>query len=193
MTYILFHKPFAVLSQFSGGGTNQTLRDFGPFPAGVYPAGRLDADSEGLLLLTDDREILHRWTDPQFGHSKTYLVQVEGSMTDEAVDRIRAGILIGNRKTRPAEARIVPVAPSFPARPKPIRFRRNIPTCWIEITLREGMNRQIRRMTASVGHPTLRLIRTRIGFLTIDGLASGEFRPLTPREVRDLHLRPGKR
>jgi 23S rRNA pseudouridine2457 synthase len=185
-TYILFSKPFGVLSQFTNQAGYRSLREFGPFPLDVYPVGRLDADSEGLLLLTNDNRIKHRLLDPSFEHPRTYWVQIEGVPTEEALQRLRNGVDIENSRTKPAEAKILIPPPVVPPRLKPIRFRKNIPTAWIELTLREGRNRQVRKMTAAVGFPTLRLLRVAISFLKIDGLKPGEFRILTPDEINKL-------
>ena len=183
---ILFHKPFGVLSQFSRSGDHQVLADFGPFPDNVYPVGRLDADSEGLLLLSDDSHLLHRLTDPKFGHDRTYLAQVERVPSPEAIKELAAGIQIGEYVTRPATVRLLSAEPPLAERPVPIRFRKNVPTSWLELKLTEGKNRQVRRMTAAVGHPTLRLVRTGTLFLTIDGVAPGGWRELTENEERRL-------
>lgn len=181
--YLLFHKPFNVLCQFTKEGMERkTLADFIPVPD-VYPAGRLDHDSEGLVLLTDDGVLQHRLTNPKFGHRRTYLVQVEGEVTEAALERLRTGIKVQDYTTRPAQAQRIQ-EPGLEARCPPIRFRQQIPTSWIELTLVEGRNRQVRRMTAAVGFPTLRLIRVAIGPLRIDGLGVGEWRPLSPREVK---------
>lgn len=186
--YILFYKPYGVLSQFRPEHGHKTLKDFGPFPSDVYPVGRLDVDSEGLLLLTNDNALKHRTSDPKFGHPKTYLVQVERIPNEEALKKLRSGVMIEGKKTKPAEIRLLKEEPNLPPRPVPIRFRKNVPTAWIEITLREGRNRQVRKMTAAVGHPTLRLIRTKIGELTLDGLEVGGSRALTASKITSLKL-----
>ena len=189
--YILFNKPYGVLSQFTPEHNHQTLRDFGPFPSDVYPVGRLDADSEGLLLLTNDNEVKHRGTDPKFDHARTYHVQVERIPTEEALRKLMQGVVIEGRKTKSAEVRLLGDAPDFPPRPVPVRFRMNVPTAWLELTLREGRNRQVRKMTAAVGHPTLRLVRVSIGKISLDGLQPGNWRPLQRQEIialrRSLH------
>ncbi|MBI4535967.1 MAG: pseudouridine synthase [Ignavibacteriae bacterium] len=185
--YILVNKPFGVLSQFTPEGDRPTLRNLGSFPPTVYPAGRLDADSEGLLLLTDDNEVKHRLTEPRFQHPRTYLVQVEQVPTEEALENLRSGVTIEKRKTRPVEVRLLDKEPDLPLRVVPIRFRKNVSTAWLEMSLREGRNRQVRRMTASIGHPTLRLVRIRIGVLSLEGLSVGEHRELTRSEI--IHLR----
>ncbi len=175
---ILFNKPYGVLTQFSGGapGARDTLAAFIDRP-GVYPAGRLDKDSEGLLLLTDDGRFQARVADPRFKLPKTYLVQVEGTPDDAALERLRQGVVLNDGPTRPAGAdRIAP--PDLWPRDPPVRFRKTVPDGWLRLTLREGRNRQVRRMTAAVGHPTLRLVRWSIGDWTLDGLAPGEWRVL---------------
>jgi 23S rRNA pseudouridine2457 synthase len=183
---VLFYKPYGVVSQFTREGVWLSLRDFGPFPEGVYAAGRLDADSEGLLLLTNDNWIKRRLTDPVFSHPRTYVVQVERVPGDVALEVLRSGVDIEGKITRPAQVRMFETVPGFPERALPIRHRKLIPTAWLELVLTEGRNRQVRRMTAAVGHPTLRLIRTRIGDLTLDGLAPGCQRELDTREVERL-------
>lgn len=176
---ILFNKPFNVLSQFTDSGTpgsrRPTLSDFLDVPA-VYPAGRLDRDSEGLLLLTDDGKLQHRISNPRHKMPKTYLAQVEGLPDDAALQRLRDGVILKDGPTRPAKVRRIDTPPGLWPRTPPVRFRKTVPDCWLEITVTEGRNRQIRRMTATVGHPTLRLIRWRIGDWTLDGLDSGAWR-----------------
>jgi 23S rRNA pseudouridine2457 synthase len=172
---IRFNKPYGVLSQFTAEGRWQGLKDFIQLP-GVYVAGRLDADSEGLLLLTDDGQLQARIADPRFKMEKTYLAQVEGVVSDEALQALQRGVLLNDGPTLPARARAV-LAPSdlWPRTP-PIRERQNKPASWLELTIREGRNRQVRRMTAAVGLPTLRLIRTAIGPYNLDDLPSGVWR-----------------
>lgn len=184
--YIAFHKPFGVLSQFTREAGHLSLADFGPFPKGVYAAGRLDVDSEGLLVLTDDNEVKQKLMHPKFKHRKTYLAQVEHRPTEAGLERLRKGIPLGGKATLPALVRVLDTDPLLPPRPVPIRFRRNVPTCWLEVTLQEGRNRQVRRMTAAIGHPTLRLVRTRVGVLSLSGLLPGQSRTLTEREVAQL-------
>jgi 23S rRNA pseudouridine2457 synthase len=181
--YIVFNKPYGVLSQFSG--ERQTLRDFIPV-RNVYPVGRLDHDSEGLLLLTDDGALQHCLSDPKFQHPRTYWVQVERIPDAQALRRLSEGVLIQGYRTRPARARLLPSDPPLPPREPPIRFRKTVPTAWIEVTLTEGRNRQVRRMTAAVGHPTLRLVRIAIGDLRIENLARGQWRDLTAVEIAGL-------
>jgi 23S rRNA pseudouridine2457 synthase len=177
-----------VLSRFSDDAHgNPGLRKLVPVP-GVWPVGRLDLDSEGLLLLSDDGALAHRLTDPRHGHPRRYWVQVEGTPGAQALAALERGVVVQGRRTRPARARLLPEPPALPARPVPIRERRNIPTAWLELVLREGRNRQVRRMTAAVGHPTLRLVRVAIGPLDLLalGLAPGQWRRLTPAEERRL-------
>lgn len=186
--YFLFYKPFGVVCQFTKNSDKkqETIADYGPFPKNVYPVGRLDADSEGLVLLTDDGRLKHYLLEPQYGHPRTYLVQVERIPTAEALDQLQKGVVIDRRKTLPAEVRLLDSEPKLPPRSVPIRFRKNVPTAWLTITLREGRNRQVRKMTASVGFPTLRLARISIGPLSIAGLQPGKHRELTPKEVNQL-------
>lgn len=175
MTLILFNKPYDVLCQFTDEGSGRpTLADFIRVP-GVYPAGRLDRDSEGLLLLTDDGRLQARIADPRFKLPKSYLVQIEGDVTDVALASLRQGVLLKDGMTRPAEAERI-AAPTLWPRDPPVRFRKTVPDCWIRLTIREGRNRQVRRMTAAIGHPTLRLVRWSIGDWTLDGVAPGECR-----------------
>jgi 23S rRNA pseudouridine2457 synthase len=190
--YILFYKPYGILSQFSHESGHGSLADFGPFPAGVYPAGRLDADSEGLMLLTNDNRLKQILTEPRFGHPRTYVVQVERTPDEHALLQLRRGVMVEGRRTRPAEARLLAADPVLPPRPVPVRFRKSVPTAWLELTLREGRNRQVRKMTAKVGYPTLRLVRTRIGALTLEGLQPGEWRKLKDEEIRELRHRAGR-
>lgn len=188
LQYIIFFKPFGILSQFTEEHGKKSLSSFGPFPRDVFPVGRLDADSEGLILLTNDNELKHKLTDPRFAHSKTYLVQVEGIPTQEAIANLRRGVIIKGGKTLPAKVTLLQNEPKLPSRSTPIRFRKNIPTTWIEITLREGRNRQIRRMTASQGYPALRLVRIQIAHLEIGNLQPGEHRSLTEKEIQSLRI-----
>ncbi len=176
---ILFNKPYNVLSQFTDRGTEttrQTLSDHIDVPA-VYPAGRLDRDSEGLMLLTDDGKLQARISDPKFKMPKTYLVQVEGEVSDASLGQLRQGVRLKDGLTRPADAEQIP-APSLWPRDPPVRFRKTVPDCWLKLTIREGRNRQVRRMTAAVGHPTLRLVRWRIGDWSLDELQPGKWRKI---------------
>jgi len=184
--YVVFYKPYGVLSQFTSPDKRLSLKDFGPFPKGVYPVGRLDYDSEGLLLLTNDPIVNNRLSNPKYAHEKTYFVQVEGVPTPNAIDSLRKGILIQGRKTLPAEVRVLEHQPPLPQRPVPIRERKAIPTSWLEMRLREGRNRQVRRMTAAAGFPTLRLVRIRIAHLEVGSLNPGEHRSLTGTEISFL-------
>ncbi|MEJ7927849.1 pseudouridine synthase [Sphingobium sp. AN641] len=174
---ILFNKPYGVLTQFTdhgAAGTRPTLSDYIRMP-GVYPAGRLDLDSEGLLLLIDNGRLQARIADPRFKLPKTYLVQVEGDVAEPSLALLRRGVGLKDGMTLPAQAERI-AAPDLWPRDPPVRFRKTVPDCWLRLTLREGRNRQVRRMTAAVGHPTLRLVRWCIGDWTIDGLAPGEWR-----------------
>lgn len=182
---LAFHKPYGVLSQFTPQRTGQrTLAIFG-FPKHVYPMGRLDWDSEGLLLLSDEK----KWNDlllhPRHAHERTYHVQVENLMTEAALEQLRKGVWVQGRRTKPCRARLLDL-PGYPPRDPPIRFRLSVPTCWIEVKLIEGKNRQVRRMTAAVGFPTLRLVRTAIGAYALGDLAEGKWRVLDPRQTRLL-------
>ena len=169
---IRFNKPYGVLSQFTAEGRWQGLKDYIDLP-GVYVAGRLDADSEGLLLLTSDGQLQARIADPRFKMAKTYWAQVEGVPTEAALAALRSGVALNDGLTRPAQARLLAEPPALWERDPPIRVRQAIPTAWIELVLKEGRNRQVRRMTAAVGFPTLRLVRAAIGPYTLNGLAPG--------------------
>ncbi len=181
--YIIFNKPFGVLCQFSG--ERETLKNYIAIK-NVYPAGRLDRDSEGLVLLTDDGDLQHRLSDPKFGHPRTYWVQIEGIPEEKALRRLREGVTIQGYRTRPAQVRLLETEPALPPRHPPIRFRKSVPTAWIEITLTEGRNRQVRRMTAAIGHATLRLVRVAIGHLRLEGLMPGQWRELTAEELLQM-------
>ena len=184
---IAFHKPYGVLCQFTPDQPGQrTLAEFG-FPSGVYPVGRLDLDSEGLLLLTDEAGFNHRLLDPKTAHPRTYLAQVEGVPTREAISRLeRGGIEIKGHRTLPVRARLLDPAPEIPPRDPPVRFRMAIPTSWLELRLTEGKNRQVRRMTAAVGFPTLRLIRIAVGSFSGNDIAAGTWRVLGMEEIRQI-------
>jgi 23S rRNA pseudouridine2457 synthase len=171
---LVFNKPYGVLTQFTDTQGRATLADYIEIP-GVYPAGRLDRDSEGLVLLTDDGALQHRLSDPRHKLPKTYWVQVEGEPDQIALERLCSGVAIEGRKTAPAKARRM-TEPALWPRDPPIRFRKSIPTAWLEIILTEGRNRQVRRMTAAVGHPTLRLVRHAIGSYTLSDLQPGKWR-----------------
>lgn len=182
---LAFYKPYDVLPCFTDPAHRVTLGDFIQIP-GVYAAGRLDKDSEGLMILTSDGGLAHRITDPTEKLPKMYLVQVERIPEEAALERLRRGIRLGDKRTRQALVRLLPQGPALPERPVPIRYRKNVPTAWLELTLREGMNRQVRRMTAAVGHPTLRLVRVAIGPITLDGLQPGQWRSLSTEELTAL-------
>jgi 23S rRNA pseudouridine2457 synthase len=181
---IAFHKPFGVVSQFTPDGSpNRTLADFG-FPARVYPIGRLDADSEGLLLLSDEPDLNEWLLHPTQGHRRVYWAQVERIPTPESLAKLERGVILQGRKTLPCRAWRLEPAPELPPRIPPIRFRKNVPDCWIGLELVEGKNRQVRRMTAAIGHPTLRLVRVQIGRLHLGELAPGEWRVLEEPDRR---------
>ena len=184
MPYLLLNKPFEVLTQFTDETGRQTLKDFVPVP-NVYPVGRLDYDSEGLVLLTDDKQLQHRLSDPKFKVEKTYWAQIEGVPTGQALDQLEKGVILQGKKTSLAKARLVEDVQLW-ERCKPIRFRANIPTSWVEVKISQGMNRQVRKMTAAVGHPTLRLVRVAMGPLVLGRLQPGEIRELTEEEVQML-------
>ena len=174
---LLFNKPYGVICQFSRDGLHPTLADYIALP-NFYPAGRLDTDSEGLLVLTDDGQLQHRITDPKHKLAKTYWVQVEGLVGEAALERLRAGVKLPDFTTQPAQAHVMDEPLNLWLRNPPIRQRKNVPTSWISLTIREGKNRQVRRMTAAVGLPTLRLIRYRIGEWTLDGVEPGQWKRL---------------
>jgi 23S rRNA pseudouridine2457 synthase len=181
---IAFNKPFGILSQFTVESAGQrTLAEFG-FPKEVYPVGRLDADSEGLLLLTDEKGLNERLLHPRHGHRRRYWAQVERIPTARDLERLSHGVHIRGVQTRPCRAWVIEPQPAPSERTPPIRFRKNVPTCWIALELVEGMNRQVRRMTAAIGFPTLRLIRVMIGTYPLEGLQMGEWRLLTLEERR---------
>ena len=183
---IAFNKPYGVLPCFTDADGRPTLANSIDLP-GVYAAGRLDLDSEGLLLLTSDGRLAHYITDPQHKLPKVYLAQIERIPNEEALEQLRRGVTLNGKKTNPAGVRLLPDDPQLPERPVPIRFRKNVPTAWIEITLREGLNRQVRRMTAAVGHPTLRLVRVAIGPIALGTLQLGKWRDLTNREIEQIY------
>lgn len=180
---VAFHKPYGVLSQFTPepGSRWRTLADFG-LPPAVYPLGRLDADSEGLLLLSDEAGLNSRLLDPEHAHRREYWAQVERIPTAAALARLERGLDLGDFKTRPCRVRLLDPAPTLAPRDPPIRFRKNIPDCWLSLELIEGKNRQVRRMTAAIGHPTLRLVRVRIGKFELGELKAGRSRELTSTE-----------
>ena len=195
--YFIIYKPFQVLSQFTSEGGKQTLKDYFAVPSDVYPVGRLDHDSEGLLLLTNDKQLNHRLLDPRFAHEREYWVQVEGLIgatgvkqpetgvenQEPAIKRLEQGVIISvdgkPYRTKPCKVLLFDEPPAVPERNPPIRYRKNVPDSWVKLILTEGKNRQVRKMTAQVGFPTLRLIRYRIEQLTIEGLAPGDMRLLS--------------
>ncbi len=184
--YYILYKPFQVLCQFSPQEGKATLKDVAPVAADIYPIGRLDFDSEGLIILTNDRRLTHRLLDPVFAHEREYWVQVEGTVGDHALRQLESGVTITidrqPYRTRPAKARII-TDPPVPERNPPIRYRAQIPTSWVSLTLTEGKNRQVRKMTAAVGNPTLRLVRHRILNITIDGMRPGEMREIRKEDI----------
>ncbi len=181
MMKILFNKPYGVLSQFTPEAGHRALDEFG-FPTGVYAAGRLDHDSEGALLLTDDGRLIKKLLDPKYEHPRTYLVQVDGQITEEALRQLAKGVVIKGYRTKPCKAEMAVPPEDLWERVPPIRYRANIPTSWIRLTLVEGKNRQVRHMTAAVGFPTLRLIRVQIGDLTLGDLKPGEWRVISQKK-----------
>jgi len=185
--YFIIYKPYQVLSQFSESGDKKILRDYCKVPSDVYPVGRLDFDSEGLLLLTNDKKLNHRLLNPLFAHERTYWVQVDGNISQQAVNDLQLGVDINVDgkiyHTKKCKAGLFLLAPAVPERIPPIRFRKNIPAPWIALTLTEGKNRQVRKMTAAVGYPTLRLIRYSIGSINIEGLMPGDMMEMEGKEV----------
>lgn len=188
--YILFNKPYGVLCQFTDDSVSPrpTLKEYIDIPE-VYSVGRLDFDSEGLLLLTNDGQLKHRLIDPQFEHSRTYWVQVERIPTEDALEQLRNGVMIQGYRTKPAIANLLDTEPDLAERQPPIRFRASIPTAWLELKLTEGKNRQVRKMTAAVGFPTLRLVRVTIAHLSLADLQVGKWRNFTQAELQELRLK----
>jgi len=185
MRYVLFNKPYNVLSQFTSNDRTTPLDEtlsFYQLPKEVYACGRLDKDSEGLLLLTDDGKLIERYSHPRFHFPKTYWVQVERIPSIDSLNTMRAGLKIQDYVTKPCQVKVLD-DPGLTDRSKPVRFRKNVPTCWLEIIISEGKNRQIRRMTASIGHPCLRLFRYAIGHLNTQGLSPGAFREISGTEL----------
>lgn len=191
-TVIRFWKPYGVLTKFTDEQGRPTLAAYIDTP-GIYAAGRLDMDSEGLLLLTNDTRLNHRLTEPQFSHPRTYWVQVERIPDEQALEQLRRGIRLKDGTTRPAQVRLLAAPPDLPPRPVPVRYRKNVPDCWLELTLTEGRNRQVRRMTAAVGHPTLRLVRWSIGPVTLEGMQPGQWHKLNEQEIAALWRSIGHR
>ncbi len=185
MKVVKFWKPYGVLPQFTDPEGRPTLADFIPL-SNIYPAGRLDFDSEGLMILTDDGILNARLTQPRFRHPKTYLVQVEKIPDSRALQSLRTGVELNDGMTLPTKVKLLDTEPILPPRSKPVRERKAIPTAWLSMTLTEGRNRQVRRMTAAVGHPTLRLVRWASGPVTLDGLEEGRWAELTASEVKQL-------
>ncbi len=183
--YYKIFKPYGMLSRFTDPSGRTTLKDLYDFPKDIYPVGRLDADSEGLLLLTNDKSLTDFLLNPLYQHKREYLVQVEGIPHEEDLDPLKKGLVVKGWKTLPADAEIIP-SPSLPPRIPPIRERKNIPDSWIRIIIAEGKNRQVRRMTAAIGYPTLRLIRVRIENVFLGNMSPGEVKALTENEINDL-------
>lgn len=183
--YFILNKPYGVLSQFTDETGRKTLKDLYNFPTNVYPVGRLDMDSEGLLLLTDDKSLTDYLLNPRNRHEREYFVQVEGKPEGADIQKFKSGILIEGKKTLPAKVKLIN-DPCFNPRVPPIRERKTIPTSWLSITITEGRNRQVRKMTAAVGYPTLRLVRIRIKNISLGNLNVGEARELTLKEVKKL-------
>jgi len=191
MSSLIFYKPYEVLSQFSESGTKKTLAHFfNDLSKDIYPVGRLDFDSEGLLILSSDKQLSHQITDPKFEHPRTYYVQVEGAISDKALKQLSDGVIIRidgkDYRTKKAAARLLEEIPELPKRTPPIRFRKSVPTSWISLRLTEGKNRQVRRMTAAVGFPTLRLVRYSIGELNIQNMHPGDYATLDTEQIRKI-------
>lgn len=186
--YFAVNKPYGVLAQFTDCENRSTLKALHNFPKDVYPVGRLDRDSEGLLVITNDKSLTHHLLNPKNKHEREYYVQVEGIPTEKDLQKLKSGIILKDGKTLPVKAQLIS-DPNFPKRVPPIRERKNIPTSWISLTLVEGRNRQVRRMTAAIGFPTLRLVRIRIKNLLLSNLKSGEVRKLNVDEVKELFIK----
>ena len=185
LKYFVLNKPYGYLSQFTDKLNRPTLSNLKNIPKNIYPIGRLDIDSEGLLLISNDKLLVDYLLNPQNSHEKEYLAQVEGIPTEEEMNKFRSGLIIENQKTLPAQIEVIN-SPNLPDRVPPIRRRMNIPVCWTKIVITEGRNRQVRKMTAAIGHPTLRLIRIRIKNITLGDLKAGEIRELNKIEIRKL-------
>lgn len=188
--YVLFFKPYGVVSQFTPVGGHSGLGDF-DFPEGIYPAGRLDQDSEGLLLLTDDGALKNRLCDPRFGHPRTYWAQVDRIIDESTLEKLANGVVLNDGPTRQCKAKKIQ-EPDLPPRNPPIRFRKTVPTSWVQLTLTEGRNRQVRRMLAAVGFPVLRLVRAGTACLRIEGLKPGQWRHLSASELKYLGVKRNK-
>jgi 23S rRNA pseudouridine2457 synthase len=190
LRYFIIYKPFNTLSQFSSQEGKLTLKDYFNVPGDLYPVGRLDYDSEGLLILTNDKDLNHRVLHPQYAHEREYWVQVEGAIGQPAIDELQKGVMISvdgqPYQTRPCKAALLTLPADLPERIPPIRYRAHIPTSWLQLTLTEGKNRQVRKMTARAGFPTLRLIRSRIERISLDGLQPGEAREMKKQEIYPL-------
>ena len=184
MLYLAFNKPYGILSQFTSDKPDDNLSKFN-LPKDVYACGRLDKDSEGLLLLTNDGPLINKLLNPKYDKIKTYWVQVERIPSEESLKKLSLGVKIEDYTTRPCKIKILEPAPEIPERDPPVRFRKTVPTCWLEISISEGKNRQVRKMTASIGHPTLRLIRVKIGNLPLGDLAFGEYREISIKDIVD--------
>jgi pseudouridine synthase len=191
VTIIRFWKPYGVLTKFTDTEGRPTLADYISIP-NIYAAGRLDMDSEGLLLLTDSARLSRRLTNPKFEHPRTYLVQIERIPDENALKQLREGVMLKDGSTRPAKVELLGSPPDLPERPVPIRYRKNVPDSWLRLTITEGRNRQVRRMTAAIGHPTLRLVRWAIGPITIEGLLPGQWEKLNEKAA-DLLWRSAMR
>jgi 23S rRNA pseudouridine2457 synthase len=189
---ILFNKPYGVICQFSQDGMHPTLKNYLDIP-GIYPAGRLDTDSEGLLVLTDDGALQHQISHPRHKQPKTYWVQVEGVPDEAALQQLRSGVDLGDFISAPAAARLMPEPANLWPRNPPVRFRKEIPTVWLELVIAEGKNRQVRRMTAKVGHPTLRLIRARIGGWEMGALQPGEWLKISEEKISSINVNATRR
>jgi 23S rRNA pseudouridine2457 synthase len=185
MKYFALNKPYGVISQFTGEAGRKTLANIYKFPKNVYPVGRLDMDSEGLLLLTDDKSLTEYLLNPENRHEREYYAEVEGIPTEEELKRLESGLIIEGKMTLPAKAKMLDNI-KIEAREKPIRFRENVPDCWISLTLMEGRNRQVRKMTAAIWHPTLRLIRVRIKNILLGDMKPGDVRILSDTEIKEL-------
>jgi 23S rRNA pseudouridine2457 synthase len=184
MLYLAFNKPYGILSQFTSDNPDDNLSKFN-LPKDVYACGRLDKDSEGLLLLTNDGPLINKLLNPKYDKVKTYWVQVERIPREDSLKKLANGVRIEDYTTKPCQIKIIEPTPDIPERNPPVRFRKTVPTCWLEIKISEGKNRQVRKMTASIGHPTLRLIRIKIGNLSLGNLAAGEYREISREDIID--------